>query len=556
MGEGWSDYFALTLLRGENDDPGASYPIGQYVLNDYARGIRRFPYSTNLQVNPFTFGGVFDAFGVHDVGEIWCSMLWEMRALLIERHGFREGQRQSVQLVVDGLKMTPSSPTFIDARDAILVADQVNNRGANQCLIWRAFAKRGLGFSASTLDAEDFEPVESFDVAPSCSATASLRLDKRSYVDNETVRITLGDSNAVAPVLVNVTSSKTGDRERVRLEPDASIPGSFTGAIRLEDRRAESGDGRLQGSDEAGDQIDVVYLDDNPEGGGSKRITASAAWTRELALLDDNAERGNQVWFPGGSWAITNELAGSPTHSWRVTNADRDPSGLERLYLTSPPLDLTGLNEVTLTFSQSRQMMGGLHYGLVEISTNDGATWAQAGSFTDKQDGFATSRLLLQGLNGQARARFRFRMINFFFGLLEPAFWAIDDIRLTARSADPQIIPPGDAPAPIITAIDPAFGPPAGGTQVVISGADFTESEDTKVTFDGVPAAQVTVLGSSAIIAVTLAHKAGPVTVRIANRRGAATRTRGFTYYKPGSAASPLVLGSILPASGSVRGAR
>src|SRR5262249_38611679 len=61
MGEGWSDYFALTLLRNENDDPGASYPIGQYVINDYARGIRRYPYSTNLEVNPLTFGGVFDA---------------------------------------------------------------------------------------------------------------------------------------------------------------------------------------------------------------------------------------------------------------------------------------------------------------------------------------------------------------------------------------------------------------------------------------------------------------------------------------------------------------
>jgi uncharacterized protein (TIGR03437 family) len=553
MGEGWSDYFSLTLLRNENDDPGASYPVGQYVLNDYARGIRRFPYSTNLEVNPLTFGGISGTPFVHDVGEIWCSMLWEMRASLIERYGFREGQRQSVQLVVDGLKMTPSSPTFIDARDAILLADQVNNRGANQCLIWKAFAKRGLGFSASTLDAEDFAPVESFDVAPSCSATASLRLDKRSYVDNETVRITLGDSNAVAPVLVNVTSSRTGDRERIRLKPDASIPGSFTGAVRLEDRRVEAGDGRLQGSDEAVDQIGVVYIDNNTEGGGSERITASAAWTRELAILDDNVERGNQIWFPSGTWAITDELAGSPTRSWRVKNTSPDPFILERLHLTSLPLDLTGLTEVTLSFSQSRQMIGGLHYGLVEISTDDGATWTQAGSFTNRQDGFATSRLLLRGLEGQARARLRFRQINSFFGLFEPAFWAIDDIRLTARSADPQIIPPGDAPAPIITSIDPAFGPPAGGTQVIISGANFTESEDTKVTFDGTPATQVTVSGSSAIMAVTPPHKAGPVTVRVTNRRGAFSQTKGFTYYKPGGGGLP-VLGGVLPASGSVQG--
>ena len=77
---------------------------------------------------------------VHAIGEIWCVSLWEMRTLLVERYGFQEGQRQSLQLVVDGLKLTPVAPTFIDARDAILLADRVNNNGANQCLIWKAFA--------------------------------------------------------------------------------------------------------------------------------------------------------------------------------------------------------------------------------------------------------------------------------------------------------------------------------------------------------------------------------------------------------------------------------
>ena len=72
-------------------------------------------------------------------------------------------QRQSLQLVVDGLKLTPNAPTFLDARNAIIVADRVNNGGANQCLIWQAFAKRGSGFSASTDDANDGAPVEAFD---------------------------------------------------------------------------------------------------------------------------------------------------------------------------------------------------------------------------------------------------------------------------------------------------------------------------------------------------------------------------------------------------------
>jgi uncharacterized protein (TIGR03437 family) len=555
LGEGWSDFFSLALLSEENDDPDATYPIGQYVFNNYARGIRRYPYSTDMQVDPLTFGSL-GPFLVHDAGEIWCTTLWEMRALLIKQHGFREGQRQSLQLVVDGLKLTPSSPTFIDARDAILLADRVNNRGANQCQLWKAFAKRGLGIYADTLDPEAYEAVESFETAPACNPTAALRLDKRSYVDNETVRITLGDSNARTPVMVTVTSSKTGDQERIRLEPEPSLPGSYVGAIRLEDGNADRGDGRLQGSDEAGDQIDVAYLDGRTDEGGSQRITAAAAWTRELVILDDDVERGNQYWLHEGTWLITSELYGSPTHSWRVTNSG-DPLHIDKLFMTSPPLDLTGLTEVTLSFSQNRQLRGGASYGVVEFSLDDGASWSEAKAVTDRDAGFTTMKLSLPGLEGQANARLRFELIDFYNGILGDFSWAIDDIRLTGRSADPQIVPPGDPATPVITSIDPAFGPPAGGTPVTISGSNFTETADTVVTFDGIPARQVTVLGSSAMTAIAPARRAGAVTVRVKNRRGTATLARGFTYYEPGdnggNRRTP-VLGSISPASGSIRG--
>jgi uncharacterized protein (TIGR03437 family) len=555
MGEGWSDFLGLVLLQSEQDDPQGAYPVGGYVTNDYAGGARRYPYSTDLQVNPLTFRNLGDVLEVHAGGEIWCSMLWEMRALLIERYGFHEGQRQTIQLVVDGLKMTPTSPSFIDARDAIMLADRVNNQGANQCLIWQAFAKRGMGFNASTLSASNIATVESFEVAPNCSALASLLLDKSSYVDNETVHITLGDSNATTPVVVTVTSSRTSDRERIRLEPDASISGLFSGSIRLADGRGREGDGRLQGSAEARDQIRIVYLDRDTGLRDSALVSATAEWTRELVILDDDVERGNQTWLTNGIWAITGELSGSPTHSWRITGTILDPVLVNDLSLTSPLLDLTGLSEVTLSFSQSRQLISdrSTSSGQVEISIDDGVTWTVVKAFTDNQTGFVPSQVLLSALEGQAKARLRFRLVAPPLNL-NPVLWAIDDIRLTARSADPQVIPPGDAPAPIITATSPAFGPPGGGTQVIISGANFTESDDTRVTFDDLPAAQVTVLGSSTITAITPAHGTGPVNVRITNRRGTARLSRGFTYYEPGSATRPPVLGNVSPTSGSVLG--
>ncbi|HKX32081.1 MAG TPA: M36 family metallopeptidase [Blastocatellia bacterium] len=556
MGEGWSDWFGLVLLQHENDDPAASYPIGQYVLNDYVLGIRRYPYSTNLQINPLTFNNMRDFPEVHAVGEIWCLMLWELRALLIERYGFREGQRQSIQLVVDGLKMTPSAPSLIDARDAIMLADRVNNQGANQCLIWKAFAKRGLGVSASTPDASSVIAVESFQAAPFCSPVATLALNKPSYVDNETVRITLGDNNAIAPVAVEIASTRTGDRERIELEPDAAIPGLFNGSIRLDNGRARTGDGKLQGSVGARDRIQATHLDRDTGDGSSAQVTALADWTREIVILDDNVERGNQIWLPTGTWAITSEVSGSPTHSWRVRGASDDPLLLQGLALTSPTLDLTGLTEVELSFSQSYQFAGGGRpfSGAIEVSVDDGATWSLVRPVGGSQSGFAPFRLPLGDLVEQPRARLRFRLIPPPLAIGASADWAIDDIHLIGRSADPEIIPPVEAPEPVITAITPAFGPPGGGTQVMISGTNFTESEDTRITFDGVPATQVTVLGSSALRAVTPAHSAGQVTVRISNRRGTATQSRGFTYYEPGGIARTPVLGSAAPSSGSVLG--
>lgn len=43
----------------------------------------------------------------------------------------------------------PCRPTFIQARDAIIDADKALTGGKNACLLWKGFAKRGLGADAS-----------------------------------------------------------------------------------------------------------------------------------------------------------------------------------------------------------------------------------------------------------------------------------------------------------------------------------------------------------------------------------------------------------------------
>ena len=107
MGEGWSDFYGLSLLSQPDDDPNGAYAYGAYVsyllsgLNqNYYFGIRRYPYCTDLNKNPLTFkdidwtqasghpgvprspivSGAADE--VHNVGEVWCVTLWDARANL------------------------------------------------------------------------------------------------------------------------------------------------------------------------------------------------------------------------------------------------------------------------------------------------------------------------------------------------------------------------------------------------------------------------------------------------------------------------------------------
>jgi hypothetical protein len=45
------------------------------------------------------------------------------------------GNNKVMQLVIDGLKLMPCSPTFVTARDAI-IADQATTGGNDYCMIW------------------------------------------------------------------------------------------------------------------------------------------------------------------------------------------------------------------------------------------------------------------------------------------------------------------------------------------------------------------------------------------------------------------------------------
>ena len=159
MGEGWSDYWAITI----NND-GA---VGEYVTNNPA-GIRRAAYTVPAAAVHNSYSDL--GFGVHADGEVWAATLWDLRTQL--------GATITDRIVLNGMKFTPTRPSFLNARDGILQADQNLNGGANRCAIWTVFARHGMGVSAVGNDGTTH--VAATDVPADCGGTCSFSINPTS----------------------------------------------------------------------------------------------------------------------------------------------------------------------------------------------------------------------------------------------------------------------------------------------------------------------------------------------------------------------------------------
>jgi extracellular elastinolytic metalloproteinase len=180
MGEGWSDFYSLIMTAKATDTGPQRRGIGTYVLyqGTNGNGIRPTPYSTDMSINPSTYDVIKTAAVPHGVGYVWATMLWDMYWDLVGVHGFNAnlsapwhtgGNNLATQLVMDGMKLQPCQPGFVTGRNAILQADVALTSGANQCTIWQAFARRGLGYSASQgLSTSRLDGTQAFDVPLAC----------------------------------------------------------------------------------------------------------------------------------------------------------------------------------------------------------------------------------------------------------------------------------------------------------------------------------------------------------------------------------------------------
>jgi extracellular elastinolytic metalloproteinase len=113
MGEGWSDVIAWAVTMKATDTRATDRPSGPWVTNN-PKGVRQYPYSTDMTRNPHKYSDISKKAEVHYIGEIWSTMLYHVYWNMVEKSGFSEeliadsktfGNQHFIQLIIDGLKL-------------------------------------------------------------------------------------------------------------------------------------------------------------------------------------------------------------------------------------------------------------------------------------------------------------------------------------------------------------------------------------------------------------------------------------------------------------------
>jgi hypothetical protein len=194
MGEGWSDYYALDYLvrhrlmkdtsRSGQLLEGAYVAAGLHSIRTMAIDCQ--PTSTSDGCTSgfdgskggYTYGDFSTIIGrpeVHASGEIWGQTLWDLRTAL--------GHTVADTLITRAMSLSPTEPSMLDMRNAILQADMVAYGASHTSTIWKVFAHRGMGYFAAATDGSDTAPAEDFHTPP---APRSQRFDLTGTVTQPT----------------------------------------------------------------------------------------------------------------------------------------------------------------------------------------------------------------------------------------------------------------------------------------------------------------------------------------------------------------------------------
>jgi len=258
MGESWSDLQAVEYLNEFNLLPTnneSRFAVGPYVTGNGNRGIRNY----NMSDSPLNYSDIGYDFvcnaplvgppledvcpdgrtQVHADGEIWSATNYAIRQAMVQKYNGSNpasnnarqracaegvypatscpGNRRWAQIMFDAWLLMPGSVSMLDARDAYLAADMIRFSGANQTVLWRAFAQRGMGVGALSSTTSDIDPVPSFESPNEAFKTVTfvVRASDESNALITNAKIYVGDYEAgVTPIADTIAGGTVTDTAR------------------------------------------------------------------------------------------------------------------------------------------------------------------------------------------------------------------------------------------------------------------------------------------------------------------------------------------------------
>jgi uncharacterized protein (TIGR03382 family) len=424
MGEGWSDFVGLlTYVRksdlgvSANANWGGSFPVATYAPGNTPdvlwAGIRRYPYSIDLTKNPLTFKHIAegeplpdgsDGTGnseVHNTGEIWANMLWGCYVGLLRdtaHYDFDSAGQAMRDYLVASLKLTPHSPTFVEARDAWFAAALANSSKPDDLVTFaNAFAHRGLGTGAVAppkTAGDNVGVTESFVTGKNVDVT-DVSFAEATSCDNDGIldvgetaklKVTLRNSGiaALPSVKVKIGTKQAGVSFPDGAEKTVSDLGVLKSTTVELTVRLDSGTGLVTIPVE----VDLEAADLQPTAGPRVYpLTYFGNYDfQPAASASDDVDAPTTLWTASHDPALANadwaraETATVFGKHW----VGIDTPSASDIYLTSPPLKV-GAGPFGFTFAHAWNLEGDAGAGefydgaVLELSTDDGKTWIDLG---------------------------------------------------------------------------------------------------------------------------------------------------------------------------------
>lgn len=425
MGEGWSDFVALlSTTRPEdamatvNADWKGAFAAAAYSLgpsgNSAYDGIRRYPYSTDMAKNPLMFRHIANgvalpatpppAFGetgasnaqVHNTGEVWSNMLWECYVALLKdttRYSFAQATQAMREYLVASLKLTPNAPTMVEARDAVLAAALAKNQKDFE-LFARAFARRGMGVDAVA------PPRASATHTPVVDSTAfGGAIQIESITLNDALRScdsdSILDNRERGQLIVKIRNTgwvPLAPRARVVIESTAiSFPrGSQISFPTIQPYQSVTG--RLEVAMNGAASFAALPLALSIDATGLAKpgpVVSRDTFLTNYNFVDGVASEDSMD-DPGAGWSMAGDSKLDASGPWKHVRSGSggmwsiaDSPLASDQWLVTPPLSVgSGAFGFSLRHRYSFEADTFTFYdgGVVEVSTDDGMTWTDAGT--------------------------------------------------------------------------------------------------------------------------------------------------------------------------------